>query len=577
MSNQVKSKEARSWSSTIGALLLFPALFWGQFFLWRALPEEAPKELLAAGLGLALTGLVALGLRKRWATALKALEVYRAPLLLGVILSVTAFNCVRYASVAPFLPYDADSVVNMDTFALDFQAKVFAEGRLWAEAPGASFETLGVVESGGRWFGRYPPVTPLYFALGEGLFGDPRPLAILLPLLAALFAGLLAAELFGASAGYLAAALWLVSKTALVLFPTVRSNPVAALLLLVGAWAAIKLVKTARPGWALVVAFSIVLQLNNRAFDGLIMALGLGVYALLLLKPSKRVGLTLGLATLAGMAFGFGAMLGINHLYTGDVLTAPFQRFSARDLPGFGLRQHSPEMTLVNYTPADMLPNVLAPFNALWRTYTPFGILLLALAWPRLLRRHKAEAGLLLATVLALALYGLHWFPSPRYGMVIAPFVGVFLAGVCLGGPEKLGWRGLLGLFLAAQFVIIPAVTAASCHLSPVALPAELALIKEAQTQPTLVFLSPAETQFEDQAGHRMVKGSRQIGRPNRGLGALIPDPALDGPLVVAVDRGPRANAEVLRRLPGRRALLAVYAEDGTVQITPYKLGDELR
>ncbi len=552
------------------AILLFPAIFWGQFWLWKALPAEVPVEPLAVGLGLTSAGLLALALRNHQAATLETLNRYRAPLLLGVLLAVTGFHIARYASVAPFLPYDYDSRVNMDTFALDFQAKVFSEGKLWAEAPGASFDTLGVVQFEGRWFGRYPPLTPLYFALGERLLKDPRPLAILLPLLAALLAGLLASEFFGASAGYLAAALWLVSKEALVLFPTVRSNPVAAVLLLVGAWAAVKLAKSGRPGWALLVALALVLQLNNRAFDGLIMALGLGVYALLLLKPSRRVGLRLGLATLAGIGFGFAVMLGVNHLYTGDVLTAPFQLFSPKDLPGFGPRQHSPETTLVNYTPADMLPNVLAPFNALWRTYTPLGILLLALAWPRLWRKHKAETGLLLAFVLGLAVYGLHWFPSPRYGMVVAPFVGVFVAGACLGSSAKSWWRLLLGLFLVAHFWITPSLTAVRCNLSPVAQPAELALLEEARSAPALVFLSPATTLFEDMAGHKKISVARVIGRPNTGLGALLPSPTLNSPLVVALDRGAVANAEVIRRLPGRRVLLAVYGEEGSVTITPY-------
>lgn len=566
----MKNPQGRNLAGSLGALLLFPVLFWGQFFLWRALPEEAPKELLAAGLGFALTGLVALSFRKHWAYLIATLKRYRAPLLLGVLLAVTGFHIARYASVAPFLPYDYDARVNMDTFALDFQAKVFSEGKLWAEAPGASFDTLGVVQFEDRWFGRYAPLTPLYFALGEGLFKDPRPLAILLPLLAALLAGLLAAELFGVSAGYLAAALWLVSKTALVLFPTVRSNPVAAVLLLLGAWAAVKYAKGGRPRWALLVALALVLQLNNRAFDGLIMALGLGLYALLLLKPSKRIGLTLGLATLAGIGFGFGAMLGVNHLYTGDVLTAPFHLLSPRDLPGFGPRQTTPETTLVNYTPADMLPNVLAPFNALWRTYTPFGILLLALAWPRLWRKHKAEAGLLLACVSGLAIYGLYWFPSPRYGMVVTPLVGVFVAGICAYGQERRWWRALFGLFLAVQFVIVPAVTAARCNLSPVAQPADLALMEEARSAPALVFLSPSTALYQDLAGHKKITVAREIGRPNTGLGALIPDPELEGPLVVAVDRGEDENAKVIARLPGRRVLRAVYDDDGSVTITPY-------
>ena len=563
--------QGRKLAGGLGALLLYPALFWGQFWMWKALPAQAPIEPLAIGLGLTFAGLLALALRNRQAAALEALNRYRAPLLLGALLAVTGFHIARYASVAPFLPYDYDSRVNMDTFALDFQAKVFSEGKLWAEAPGASFDTLGVVQFEGRWFGRYAPLTPLYFALGEGLLKDAHPLAILLPLLAALLAGLLAAELFGASAGYLAAALWLVSKEALVIFPTVRSNPVAAVLLLVGAWAAVKFAKGGRPGWALLVALALVLQLNNRAFDGLIMALGLGVYALLLLKPSRRRGLALGLATLAGITFGFGVILGLNHLYTGDALTAPFHLLSPRDLPGFGPRQVSPGTTLVNYTPAAMLPNVLAPFNALWRACTPLGILLLALTWPRLWRKHKAETGLLLACALGLSIYGLYWFPSPRYGMVIAPFVAVFVAGACLGGSAKRWWRLLLGLFLVAQFVITPSLTAAKCNLRPVAQPAELALLEEARSAPTLVFLSPATTLADDLAGHKRILAAREIGRPNTGLGALIPSPTLNSLLVVALDRGAMANAEVIRRLSGRRVLLAVYDEEGAVTLAPYR------
>ncbi len=574
-------------AGSLGALLLYPALFWGQFYGWkllqgrqlksvaRELLGEAPLESALLGvLGFAacLIGILAglRWLRPRQVALLRKAALYRKPLMTGLVITVVGFYLLRYISLAPFLPYHPSGLVNPDTFGLEFQAKVFADGNLWAEAPGPCFDTESIVQHEGRWFGKYPPATPLYFAIGEALFSDPRPLAMLLPLLAALFVGLLATEIFGTSAGYLAAALWLVSVEGLIHGPTIRSNPLAAVLVALAAWAAVRLVKSGRSGWAGLLLFCVFLQVNNRIFDALIMSAGLGAYALFFFKSNRKASLTIGLATVIGLFLGFAGMLGVNQLYTGDPVRAPFVVYSPFDIPGFGLRQHSPDLTMAEFTLADVPASALAPFKALHRTYTPLGLLLLVVALPALWGKARRETALILVTLGSLVSYGLFWYPSVRYGIVVMPLVSVLLAGGCLYFGARRWQKALVAGFLFLQFVIYPAYNTAFCNLAPVATASELALIAEAKSQPTLVFLSPATIQFGEFEGTKPRTVARRIGRPNQGLGALIPDPALEGPLVVAVDRGEDENAKVIARLPGRRVLRATYDAKGEVVIEPY-------
>jgi hypothetical protein len=261
-------------------------------------------------------------------------------------------------------------------------------------------------------------------------------------------------------------------------------------------------------------------------------------------------------------------MAGLNTLYTGLPLKSTYEAYCPLDRPGFGLREDSLDRTPVLYEPSHAWHNAVLPLRAVPGAFTLLGALLLVLALPSLWRSHKAETGLLVATLLAVTLYGLYWFPDERYGFVVLPLAATLLAGGVLRLTSSRWGLMLVSAWAVLHFLLVPGFIAGRTTLSPtaVAQPAELDVIASSRQASTLVFLSPP--MFP--TGLNGPRLPRLLGAPCSGLGALIPDPELEGPLVVAVDRGEDENAKVIARLPGRRVLRATYDAKGEVVIQPY-------
>ncbi len=548
---QVRRVPSLAWWAWLGAFCCFPALVGFQMWLWRyfnameLVRNFARSRPLLFFLATALFALCAMVVLVRLclkdsrlgARLSGFLLAARKPLLAGLIVVVLGFYIARYATGSPFLIYASDGTVNQDTLALAFQAKVFAAGKLWVPDAGPCFDTIFVVLRNGRQFGKYQPVTPLVFALSQVLFKDLRPFAVALPFCSALLAGLLAAEIFGGAAGVLAAALWLVSGDTLIHGASVRSDPVATFLLLLVAWAALRFVRTGGKGWLALVGLALLLQVNNKAFAGLIAAAGLGAYALVLLRARPKAAKLLLVTLGAGMAVGLALMLGVNKLYTGSPFTSMYEVYTPFDKPGLGLRECYKNVPPVNFTLREVPRSAIAPFGALSRAFTPLGPLVLLAGLPLLWRKRKAETALVCAATLSLLIYGAYWFSA------------------CL----------------IVQLVIAPPVYLALCTFKPNAKPEELRIIREALSQPTLVFLSPRTATFGiGWDVSQLATVERLIGMPNLGLGALTPDPFYKSSLLVAVDRGAEENAKAIARFPGYRILRATYEGD-KVKIEPYE------
>jgi 4-amino-4-deoxy-L-arabinose transferase-like glycosyltransferase len=99
-----------------------------------------------------------------------------------------------------------------DEGAYLFQARVFLEGRLYAEShPLPKFFDAKFVVNDGRMYSQYPPGHPLVLALGLLLFGHPRHLLLLLTALVVLYTYLIGRQFYDRKVAVLAAALTCIS------------------------------------------------------------------------------------------------------------------------------------------------------------------------------------------------------------------------------------------------------------------------------------------------------------------------------------------------------------------------------
>jgi 4-amino-4-deoxy-L-arabinose transferase-like glycosyltransferase len=366
----------------ITGLLRFPAAA----LLW----EWLPAILFGVGLWLLLGN----GARR-----LKLPRLLPAVIVAGASALVLAAGSFAALGCFNGIPHVQDAI------AYDFQARVFASGRLWAPAPGHPefFRTDFLVDEGGRWYAQYPPGQSTLLALGV-LARAPWVVNPLLCALSAVFVYLAAAEVYGRRTAFLALGFFSLSPFVWFMAGERMSHP-GTLFWLSAALAAFAPALAGKPrpfpGWrALAGGVLLGLAVSTRPLCGAAVALPLLLGALAGHKPAARA-----LAAALGAAVGALPLLAFNAATTGLPWRFGYEALWGTSGWGFGQSQWGPP-----HTPAEGFRHLLHNWDAaakyLYEWPVPSLLPLLGLVFlPRLERMDRVLIGTLAALSLAYVPY----------------------------------------------------------------------------------------------------------------------------------------------------------------------------
>jgi hypothetical protein len=460
-----------------------------------------------------------------------------------------------------------------DEAAYLFQARVFAEGQLWAPAPapGDFFLYEHVILDGQRWFSKYPPLFSLLLSLGVHV-GAPWIVNPLLGALTGFVAFLLARELGGFRTGLLTWLLLLVSPFFLIMGATMMSHMTAALLVTLGLWLTVRGLRLGSSAYAGLAGASFGLALFARPYTAFLSGAVVGVAFLLAwLKAEDRervLRLALCFVVLAApMALGF---FGWNALYSEGGGVGLYGANNSTDRLGFGPDKGADWLLTwgsFGHTPAKALRSAHQYLeytsNHLlgwpWRLSLAFVVAALWTGWARLER--WMLAGVLIALAGGHMLYWAtqHLLYGARYWFAAVPALMV-LSALGIRAVARHGRRSLAietealdarqanvdgpsCPSAAAIAVLVVALVAGNFLLYFPGRYRELATfggitadlrraVDAADLQDAVVFVTTQGLKFND--------------------GFFMNDPFLRGDRVFARDLGPR-NAELLERFPDFR------------------------
>jgi hypothetical protein len=358
----------------------------------------------------------------------------------AIVVGVSAAWLVAASWVTIRLYHQLPHIV--DAAAYYFETNMLRSGRLWLDPPPSVnylksyFETV----MDGRWFSQYPPGAPAVYALGGvvGLAWLMGPLCALAMILATAFA---ARTLYGASAGWIALGLGVLSPFILFQAGAFMSHPVAGAAL-AGALAAFAYAeRSGRFRWYALSGALLGWGLLSRELSTVLFGAPLVVWLLL-----HRRWHGLGLLMAAGIPFAL-AYLAYNAQLTGDPFLLPRNAVNPSDVYGFGFTNSAD----THHTLAAGLVN--ADENLTLMQFDLFG-------WPPLF----ALSLLCLPFLLGKA-RGYDWLAAGALLLYIAGYLGVPGHGIVLGPRyyfEALPWilllaaRGVQSLVLALQDLRLP-------------------------------------------------------------------------------------------------------------------------
>ncbi len=297
------------------------------------------------------------------------------------LIAVTAFAaCLFLAHVnltaMPFEP---------DTASYLFQARLFAEGLLFADAP-ADFgfsASPHINVHDGKWYSRYPLLASALLVPGVWI-GHPHVVPAILTAATMIFVFLFVRELFASTRVAMVATIFaLLSPATLGVGSTLFSQSGSRLFLVIFLWALLRAMR-ARSWWfALLTGTALGLAFNIRPLSAVTFGVAGALYALVVLVVSDhRVSLVRLLpGFLAPVVLLVGATLAWNLTLTGHSLQMTFNVMQPNDRLGFGLRGEGypgnveglhdfrPDWALQRLL-RHTIPNTL--YNALgWGRYSP--------------------------------------------------------------------------------------------------------------------------------------------------------------------------------------------------------------
>ena len=272
-----------------------------------------------------------------------------------------------------------------DTASYLFQARLFAEGLLFAEAPAdIGFSASPHVNvHDGKWYSRYPLLASALLVPGVWA-GYPHVVPAILTAATMIFVFLFVRELFGSTRVAMVATLFaLLSPATLGVGSTLFSQSGSRLFLVIFLWALLRAIRSRRWGFALVAGTALGLAFNVRPLPAVTFAAAGALLSLVALIGSEHrrslVGLLPGF--ILPLVLLIGVTLAWNDRLAGHPLQMTFNVMQPNDRLGFGMRGEGYTGNvegLRDFRPAwaldrllqHTIPNTL--YNALgWGRYSP--------------------------------------------------------------------------------------------------------------------------------------------------------------------------------------------------------------
>ena len=451
-----------------------------------------------------------------------------------------------------------------DGFSYYFQAKIFADGRLFAPAPALPeffpFDWIAVHD--GRWFSIFPPGWPLLLAAGIKLGGA----AIVNPLLGSLCVIViwqLAGTLFGPRTGLLSALFCCLSPFFLFMSSEFMSHTAALLLTSLSTLLHVR----ARLGSAGMTRFIGSGALAGLAFlvrpaDALAIWVGQTAHGLWV-DRSRRAVLS-AFASAVPLAIGVGLYVIYNRLLMGTWWSSPLLLVSPRNRMGFGADigydwafptpGHSPWRAFLNFN-----------HNAAVMSQDLFGWPITSLAFVLLLAvfgrkdaRHGLGGAIIASTVAAYALY---WYHGEAFGarfyFMLLPFLLMMTVDGIRQTPDivtrllpdvgrdrirRLLPSAVAALFAFGWIVYVPKVSLIAPYYNHKGVNSGFGdFVRGQPMDEAIVFVRVPEPLYY---GPAFIANELPIGK---------------GRVIYAVDRGEQANQALVALFPGRTVRRYAY------------------
>jgi len=490
----------------------------------------------------------------------------RRKILLLFLLSIFAFAAAAAVAYGVFqaVPHLEDEHAHL------FQARVFAEGKLYAPSPaqpGAFFVPF-VLDWEGRRFSKYPPGYSLALALGV-LTRTPWLVNPLLGALALVVTFALGRKIFDDQTALLAAILGATSPMFLGLSSALLSHALSLLLLTVFAWALIRSTLCTgealpRPDaprstlFAILAGVALGWAALTRPMTAIAYAAPFGAWAVW--QVARRKSRLWPWVVIAVVAVVIAAWLPLyQRALTGNYSVNLYATWWGYDSPGFG-PGHGP--TPEGHSLASALHNVNLDLYSLFTDLHGWpGLSWALLALGLLMAPRDRRDAALLAPLAALAIaHGFYWVRGsgiygPRYWYEATPFLWLLSAR----GLVKLWeWAQGRGMFRAWIKLGLAALIALNVTMT---IPARFAFWRG------LYFVTNEPWRAARQANlHNALVIVR--GRLWTDYGAVLwaNSPSLDDDVIFARDQDGAVNAAVIAQYPGRR----VFWMEGT-QLVPMR------
>ena len=256
-------------------------------------------------------------------------------LLAAFFLSVIAIGLLSHYVLQDYY------IIPTDENAYLFQAKTFAQGRLFAEPHPLSefFEAVNIVTTPSKVFGKYPPGHALFLMWGV-LIGYPRLIPLFISSLTLLVIFLLAKEAYDSKTAKVSVIFALLSPVYLFTSSTLLSQTTSLFLISLGCLFFIKTLKTERYYFPISSGACLGLAFNTRPLNTIALSIPFAAYFFyLLLKYKGNYWKKFVLFSLTLVIF-LGMFLSYNHTLTGDAFLMPFQMWGnehlVRDRYGLG-------------------------------------------------------------------------------------------------------------------------------------------------------------------------------------------------------------------------------------------------